>query len=404
MEIQFQFSPQTKSAEIVASTVDLLTEILLRLPIKSICRFKSVSKHWFYLISDPRFCQLLNPNPNPAVGLFLPLSAASAAGEDHQCYEYEFVPFNSDKSFEFIKDHLPSGIRILQSCNGLMLCCKKITVLINDPEYFVYNPTTKKYLSILPKPEETDGIWKRIRGINLAFDPVESFHYKIVSVWSFESHQGTDHPDLHFQIIVYSTETNCWRVQSHPFTSSANFEKGVYWNNAIHWMATVVNAESLYFNVHNQTLSNIPNLPLTYSRHCKRDHYFGESCGHLHFIDMRRPLLKLVIYELKRDYSQWLVKYKVDLSAVVVANPAMASRRGSPMFWCGFVFEVLAVVPGEEDEDSFLVVQIPGKVVRYNIVGKTFEDLVEFEGGTGRSSLRYPNNSAFQYIQSLSCV
>ncbi|XP_073020920.1 F-box protein At5g07610-like [Primulina eburnea] len=396
MEIQFQSSPQNKSAEIVASIADLLTEILLRLPVKSALRFKLVSKRWFHLISDPIFCQLLNPHPNPAVGLFLSSSAANS-GEDL----HEYVPFHPNKSTEFIKDHLPSGVRILQSCNGLMLCCSKITAG-NDPEYFAYNPTTKK-LSILPKPDQTNGILKTIRGINLAFDPVESFQYKIVSVWLLETDQGTD-TESRFEIIVYSSETRSWRVQSQPFTTPANFEKGVYWNNAIHWMATVGSSESLYFNIHNQTLSNIPILPLTYSTHCKRDHYFGESCGHLHFIDMRRPQLKLVVYELKMDYSQWFVKYQVDLSAVVVANPAMASRRGSPMFWCGFVFHVLAVVPGKEDEDSFLVLQIPGKVVRYNIQGKTFEDLVEFEGGIVRSSLRYPNVRGFQYIQSLCCV
>ncbi|XP_075485492.1 F-box protein At5g07610-like [Primulina tabacum] len=398
MEIQFQCSPQVKSAEIVASIADLLTEILLRLPTKSVLRFKLVSKRWFYLISDPKFCQLLSPNPNPAVGLFLPSSTNSS--EDHQRYEYEFVPFNSDKSVEFIKDHLPSGSRILQSCNGLMLCCNKITVLNNDPECFVYNPTTKKYFSILPKPDATNGIWKRIRGINLAYDPVESFHYKIVSVWSFESRQGTD-PDSHFQIIVYSSETHSWPVQSQPFTSSANFEKGVYWNNAINWIDTVGNAESLYFNVHSLTLSKLPRLPLTYSRYCKRDHYFGESCDHLHFIDMRGPQVKLVVHELKRDYSEWFVKYQVDLSVVAVANPAMASSRGNPMFWWGFVFEVSAVVRGEQDGDSFLVLQIPGKIVRYNIVRKTFVDLVEFEGGIVGSSLKYPNVGGFQYIHSL---
>ncbi|KZV13782.1 F-box protein-like [Dorcoceras hygrometricum] len=394
METQLQSSQQTKSAEIAASIDYLLTEILLRLPIKSVIRFKLVSKHWFHLISDPSFCQLLNPNRNPAVGLFLQLSTANF-GEDHQYNGYEFVPFHPNKSTEFIKDHLPSGVRILQSCNGLMLCCSLITAN-NGPEYFVYNPTTKK-LSILPKPDQTNGISETIRGINLAFEPVKAFHYKIVSVRSLES-------DSSFKIIVYSSETHSWQEQSHPFTSAASFDKGVYWNGAIHWMDTVGNAESLYFNVATKALRNTPSLPLTYTTRCKRDNYFGESCDHLHFIDMRGPRVKLVVYELERDYSGWFMKYQVDLSAVVVANPTMALRRGNPMFWCGFVFEVSAVIRGEEDEDSFLVLQIPGKMVRFNIVHKTFEDLVDFDGRVVWSSLKFPNVGGFQYIQSICCV
>ncbi|PON92423.1 F-box domain containing protein [Trema orientale] len=43
------------SAESIAGNVDLLTQILIFLPIKSLLKFKSVSKHWLSLISDPNF-------------------------------------------------------------------------------------------------------------------------------------------------------------------------------------------------------------------------------------------------------------------------------------------------------------------------------------------------------------
>ncbi|KAK6121758.1 hypothetical protein DH2020_044502 [Rehmannia glutinosa] len=52
------------SGEIVAAIDDLLKQILLRLPIKSLLRFKLVSMHWNYLISNPRFRHLRNPDPN----------------------------------------------------------------------------------------------------------------------------------------------------------------------------------------------------------------------------------------------------------------------------------------------------------------------------------------------------
>ncbi|PON51065.1 Peptidase S8, subtilisin-related [Parasponia andersonii] len=47
--------PEWHDAEIIASNDDLLSEILFRLPIKALVKFKSVSKHWRSLISDPKF-------------------------------------------------------------------------------------------------------------------------------------------------------------------------------------------------------------------------------------------------------------------------------------------------------------------------------------------------------------
>ncbi|XP_040964777.1 uncharacterized protein [Gossypium hirsutum] len=44
------------AAEKIAYNQDLLTQILLRLPTKSLIKFKSVSKLWQFIISDPDFC------------------------------------------------------------------------------------------------------------------------------------------------------------------------------------------------------------------------------------------------------------------------------------------------------------------------------------------------------------
>ncbi|PKI54542.1 hypothetical protein CRG98_025056 [Punica granatum] len=46
--------------EKVAGDDDLLLEILLQLPIKSLLEFKSVSKHWLSVITDPLFCRHLS--------------------------------------------------------------------------------------------------------------------------------------------------------------------------------------------------------------------------------------------------------------------------------------------------------------------------------------------------------
>ncbi|KAI7755818.1 hypothetical protein M8C21_024009 [Ambrosia artemisiifolia] len=47
----------TDPGSLIGSNDDLLTQILLRLPAASILRFKSVSKHWLWLLSYKHFTQ-----------------------------------------------------------------------------------------------------------------------------------------------------------------------------------------------------------------------------------------------------------------------------------------------------------------------------------------------------------
>lgn len=48
-------NPYPSSAETVATDDDLLNEILVRLPIRSLIHFKTVAKHWLSLIANPHF-------------------------------------------------------------------------------------------------------------------------------------------------------------------------------------------------------------------------------------------------------------------------------------------------------------------------------------------------------------
>ncbi|KAK6155936.1 hypothetical protein DH2020_010184 [Rehmannia glutinosa] len=335
----------TNPAEIVASIDHLLARILSLLPLKSLLRFKSVSKDWLSLLTNPLFCNLHYPNPNPAVGLFLP------SADDHQLFDY--VPFSAKESTsppfrkpEFIDDI--SGVRILQSCNGLLLCC-------SVDRYYVYNPTTNS-CSELPKPDERTGI---LNGISLGFDPVKSRHYDVVCVWSL---QVDCSDNSQFLIGIYSSETRSWRLCGDPFAAMVNFDKGVYWNGAIHWLG-IGEGESLYFNIDNQVLDKMPMLPLRYHRNSRSDYFFGQSCGHLHFIETPCSTIQFDVYEMKRDYSEWFVKYQVNLTPVVAANREMIWGHINPMGWYNLVFSVFTVVCGEHEEDSFLVLQSPKKII-----------------------------------------
>ncbi|KAI3471005.1 hypothetical protein Pfo_027668 [Paulownia fortunei] len=417
------------SAQIVASIDGLLTEIFLRLPMKSLMRFKLVSKHFHSLISDPGFCLLRNPDPNPAVGLFFQCSNFNpnpAVGLFFQLSNFnpwcEYVPFSVNKStnpllrkLNFTED--PSGIRILQSCNGLLLCCS-FPARDHKRRYYVCNPTTNKF-STLPELDGEGGIWTRILGMSLAFDPAKSPHYKVVCVRGL----GIDLGEYGYQLEVYSSETGGpWRnCGEQHFTGQVNFEGGVYWNGSIHWLSDR-SGDSLYFNPddHQMPPKIMPNLPIPDGWCLTSNYYFGESCDHLHYTEIYGLQNPFSVYEMKRDYSEWFVKYQVDLSPVVDAYSSGMIQDNFSFF--GIIQNTLVnfgkiqdnfdstglsistMVRGEKEEDSFLVLKFQGKVIRYNLVDRTFETIDEFEDDEIETFSRFPCKIGFQYIESLCCV
>ncbi|KAL3650396.1 hypothetical protein CASFOL_006799 [Castilleja foliolosa] len=400
MKIKVKFSRTTGNAEsspqLVASIDDLLTEILLRLPMKSLIRFKLVSKHWHSLITNPKFCIFRNPNPNPAIGLFLHCS------DFRSNPRIEYVPFSHVenppfKKLKFAND--PSGIRIVQSCNGLLLCSSSRARDYNRI-YYVYNPTTNKYTT-LPKLGNVDGISTRskIHGMSLAFDPTKSPHYKVVCVRG-----SLVSGEYHYQFEVYSSETGPWRKCGEPFTAQVKFGNGVYWNGAIHWISHGRTVEAMYFDTERRMLQTMPMPPIEDGWDWWSNYYFGESCDQLHYVEIAGPQIRVNVYEMRRDYSEWFAKYKVDLAPVVAAYPGMIRNGVHPTDWYYYDISVLSMVRGEKEEGSFLVLQIAGQVVRYNHVNQDFETIHEFCGAEVEGDSRLINANGYQYIESLWCV
>ncbi|GJX79032.1 F-box protein-like protein isoform X1 [Tanacetum coccineum] len=224
----------------VMSNDDLLTEILLRLPVISLVLFKSVSKHWLSLIKDTTFMKRRSqiPNIDPPSGVFFAHPGFN--------YQYGFrrldirIPVSSflfKNAFKFgSKEEVGSNALVKQSCNGLLLC-----YVSPDHKYYVYNPTVKMF-NMIPQPCKSN-VNPRFRcHMIMGFDPTKSPHYKVVYATSIGDNDDDDDDDVvvSIQIQTYSSETRSWSaVSSDPLSGRcfSCFEYGIYWNDAIHWLS-----------------------------------------------------------------------------------------------------------------------------------------------------------------------
>ncbi|XP_071688928.1 F-box protein At5g07610-like [Rutidosis leptorrhynchoides] len=225
------------SMHAVESNDDLLIEILLRLLVISLVLFKSVSKCWLSIITNPYFTTLLRQNPksNPVSGLYIDIEQPESS------FVYDFVPLDI-RVGQIIRS--PSNINfryeILQSCSGLLLCQE-------DYHYYVYNPTTNVFKKLPPCPISNGTTrmaydpTKSSGTTRMAYDPTKSPHYKLAYARPQDYNDGLV---LNIRIYTYSSETGIWsdcgdsdchdRYWSQSYFSFLYHV--IYWSNAIHWV------------------------------------------------------------------------------------------------------------------------------------------------------------------------
>ncbi|KAM5553659.1 F-box protein [Rosa sericea] len=333
----------SSAAETVADIEELLTEILLCVPARSVVRLKCVSKHWFSLISNPEFRHRHTlQNPNPKVSAFFshttqdftfisllknPSGSFPPRHFLHDLYHgnhhHSINPFKTLNIFNnsVQGDRNGFGLKILQSCNGLFLCIpfsthtrhfRSIYFVNPTSQYhsiYVVNPTSNQFLALSPPRAGKSTEFVRYA---LAFDPSKSPHYKVICLSTTRKHNWVH------QVDVYSSETRTWRLLETPYASrdlemhldGRSREGGVYCNGAIHWIRDEkelpirvgedgnslvrVDADLVhYYDIAEERLGlAIPSAPLVVigyspSKFPKFDHrYFGESGDHLYLIDV----------------------------------------------------------------------------------------------------------------------
>ncbi|MED6124432.1 hypothetical protein PIB30_058819 [Stylosanthes scabra] len=374
MRSRFSLSVSSSTMHCVVGDEDLLTEILLRLPVKDLLRCKGVCKKWKSLTSEPQFryrhtlglCRKHKHNPFLySSGIIL--SPCPCRPSLRTLEKVHIIPFsnNSDNRIIPLDVHNKFDEQLensfLRSCNGLLLWKSSPKEFgVKQGSFYVSNLTTGDCVRIDRFGHHDASLSK----LYLAFEPWKSPHYKVIF---FDKVVGNNREDYELttkiKVCVYSSETGSWSkhdvLVSFPNNDINNIIEydGVYCNGAIHWY--FLRENSVYFDIGGLCFKDLPTLPLTSSQ----APYCELSCRrNLHRITYTSDEKgKFDIWELKEDYSGWIPRYHVDLTTFQLGLQA-----------CKF-YAVLGVVyqpPNEdEEEESVLVILAVDflKIVSYNL-------------------------------------
>ncbi|XP_050211227.1 F-box protein At3g07870-like [Mercurialis annua] len=210
---------------------ELVVEILKRLPVKSLLKFRSVCKSWYSLITNPNFISLHLTHTTEANKPYL-LITKSFRPDDRECQR--FVLHRDDASFSEHKQldlqffyTVPSGsnpenyFSISGSCNGLVcLSDYKCNRLI------VWNPAIGEYITT--SKSKFDIV------LGFGFDSKNN-DYKIVKL----ADKGTASPQELIQpdVKIFELSSNSWKsitVKNLRYSIFASPFR-VYVNGFIHW-------------------------------------------------------------------------------------------------------------------------------------------------------------------------
>ncbi|XP_074305714.1 F-box protein CPR1-like [Silene latifolia] len=225
-----------KNQQMYLSEDLIIQEILTRLPIKSVLRFKSVSKQWYATLSSSDFANahlLKSPFSHPNA----PVNSLFIMGFENHCYLFSYndeeIPDNyKDNLVEITEfDGLEDRLTLTGCCNGL-ICLSEVSSKCS--KYFIlWNPATRKLHKY-----ESDGYLERFDAqtrpcVSSGFGYASSVDdYKYVRILT------NDWGCPNFSIVhIFSLKENRWRKIDFGHDAVLLFRHAVLVGEKLYWAA-----------------------------------------------------------------------------------------------------------------------------------------------------------------------
>ncbi|XP_057746787.1 F-box/kelch-repeat protein At3g23880-like [Arachis stenosperma] len=226
---RFEKMKHEAEAEAMVLPVELVEKILVWLPVKSLIRFRCVSKQWLSLISDSRFAILHYAAPTNKNTRLLYLSSEVP---EARCVDLE-ASIRGDYALQLPLSCRHFSLSILGSCRGFIL----LRIHVHGAALLLWNPVTGSHRSVpYPVADPDVPCWMGFGSSNnlwggLGYDE-SCDDYLVVVGWG-DGHEWRPHWE-YFSIRTNSwKEIECGHLPPHLVT----IDCAVFCNGILYWLA-----------------------------------------------------------------------------------------------------------------------------------------------------------------------
>ncbi|XP_057527743.1 F-box/kelch-repeat protein At3g06240-like [Amaranthus tricolor] len=332
---------------------DLLQEILIRLPAKSLVRFRCVCRSWYSLIASPSFISAQVVHKKKAKSYHVLLRSFNNTERKYKyklCNDDEHLDEIMIIDFPFVSEH-NDFFRIAGCVNGLV-CLSDDIVEVTDT-VIIWNPVIRRFLT-LPKLElnvDSSELGRSVLGFG--FDSYNN-DYKVIRI-VYRKNPDFEARQIEALIAIFRLSSSSWEVNRSASVPLLDTRQA-YVNGSIHWLA--YNKLMVGFDVESEELRDMT-LPNSLKNANISDLTIASWCDMLSVFENGYWFGKLSLWVMK-DY-------------------------GDPNSWVKqFEIESFALVRSLRKNGCVILESIGGKLVLYNANTNQFEDFKTHVEGSVR--------------------
>ncbi|XP_065861956.1 F-box protein CPR1-like [Euphorbia lathyris] len=352
---------------------ELISNILSRLPVDSLLRFRCVSKSYCAEIDDPNFIKThskisMETNSNLGV-IFSDLQHDSLYSVSFDSFDRVVeldYPLKIDvSSYDPIDIFSIHNIKIVGSCNGLLCFSNSVGRVA------LINPATRKYqiLPFLPLEHKSEERSESVSWtLGFGYDPIAD-DYKVVRLGQFI---GFSSASFMNETMIYSLKSNSWReISGMSYVLGTDNKMGLLLGDALHWSVDVDRimaspSKIVAFNLGTEKFTVVPEPELSGGE---------EKLCSLCILSVGRRLSICANYGIPKGFEIWVMKeygVKESWTKLISVTPNLLS----------FNFKGMTTLPFSKNGDELLMGIQGRNLVWYNLKEKTLKLMEVHDVGT----------------------